>query len=358
MEDRIFEELPETRKLERIRKPSLVQVCLLFSVIVLLFLLVGYRAQGREFYSGILITEFVLVMGPALFFLILGKFDLVKVLRLNKIRISNLLLIFFIMLLAMPVAGVFNVLNLWIVNSFFGKIVLTEVPAATNLSGLLINILVIGGSAGLCEEFAFRGTILRGLERFGVVKSILLTAVLFSFMHLDFQKIFGTFVLGALIGFIVYRTNSLYGGMLAHFTNNSAAVVITYLSGKAREFVDNSGIKAADTKAAESIFSTLQSMPRGQLIAVIVVLGFMLTAFAGVLAVLLFFFTKNTRGLSEDVRRNELSDTGPAVKKSLRGFAGLIPGTALIVLIYFVEAFKFQNINSGFVKAVLKLLGV
>jgi hypothetical protein len=264
------------------------------------------------------------------------------------------------MLLAMPIAGVLNVLNLWIVNSLFGKIILTQIPTVTNMQGLLVNILVIGGSAGLCEEFAFRGTIMRGFERFGPVRSILLTALLFSLMHLDFQKILGTFILGVLIGFIVYRSNSLYGGMLAHFTNNAAAVVITFVSGKISEFADKSGVKVVNNQAAENIFSTFQSLPKAQLIAVIIVWGFMLAAFAGGFIALMFSFLKNTRGLSEDVSRNEIDAayvSGTAAHKSLRGLAGLIPGIALIILIYIVEIYRFQGVRTGFINAVLKLLG-
>lgn len=359
MEDSISGGLQEVKETQGFRKPGLAQVCLLYSAIVLLFLIVGYRVQGREFYSGILITEFLLVLGPPLVFLLFGKFEIAKVLRLNKIKISNLFLIICIMLLAIPLAGIFNLVNLWVVNSLFGKIVLPQVPIPSDLSGLLVNILVIGGSAGLCEEFAFRGTIMRGLERFGAVKSILLTAFLFAMMHLDFQKILGTFMLGALIGFIVYRSNSLYGGMLAHFTNNSAAVIVSFLSGKFMKLADKSGIRVSGTQSTENIFSMLQSMPRVQLIAVVVVWGFILLIFAAGFAALIFAFVKGTTGLAEDVSRNEYAAAlGNAGKKSLRGFAGLIPGIVMIILIYMVEAYKFKGLNTGFVKAVLKLLGV
>jgi len=74
------------------------------------------------------------------------------------------------------------------------------------------------------RNFCFRGVIQRGLERLGAVKSILINGVSFGLIHFDFQRLFGTFLLGALIGFLVYRSNSLLVGMFAHFTNNSIAV--------------------------------------------------------------------------------------------------------------------------------------
>lgn len=274
MEDRTLTDLQNGDGLSGFRKPGLAQVCILYSAIILLFLSVGYRVQGREFYSGILITEFVLVIGPPLAFLLIGRYDLKKVLRLNKISFLNLVLIFCIMLLAIPLAGVFNLINLWIVNSIFGKVTLTQIPTARNFGEMLINVLVIGGSAGFCEETAFRGTIQRGFERFGAVKSILITALLFGLMHLDFQRLFGTFMLGALIGFIVYRTNSLYGGMLAHFTNNSAAVVMGFISVKITDFMEKSGANVTTGSNAGNIFSTFGNMPKVQLLMVIVVSSF------------------------------------------------------------------------------------
>jgi membrane protease YdiL (CAAX protease family) len=71
----------------------------------------------------------------------------------------------------------------------------------------------------VCEEILFRGAIQRGFEKLGAIKSIILTAFLFGLMHQDFQKLLGTFLLGCIIGFIVYRSDSIIGGMFAHFTN-------------------------------------------------------------------------------------------------------------------------------------------
>ena len=340
------------------RKPGLAQVCLLYSAVILLFLMVGYRIQGKEFYSGILITEFLLVMGPPLLFMILGKFDLKKVLRLNKISFLNLFLIVCIMLFAIPLAGVFNLVNLWIVNSVFGKIVLPQIPTAGTWGEMVINVLVIGGSAGLCEEFAFRGTIQRGFERFGATKSIIITAFLFGLMHLDFQRLFGTFLLGALIGFIVYRTNSLYGGMLAHFTNNSAAVVIGFISNKFLEFMKQSGANMPETQNPENIFSTFQNMPKEQILIAVVVWGFILFFFAASFIALLYAFTRTTKGKSENLRQSAevMKDNGGS--KGLVGLLGLLPAVVLISTIYIVEALRFRGIDTGFVKTVLQILGV
>jgi membrane protease YdiL (CAAX protease family) len=332
-----------------LRKPVISQVSILFSITIFLFLLIGYRAQYREFYSGILITEFGLIMLPALIYLIVFRYDLKGVLRLNKAKFLNFFVVFWLMAFAIPLSGLINFINLWIVNSVFGKVVVKQLPVAQNLQELLLNILIIGGTAGLCEEFLFRGVIQRGFERFGMVRAILGAAMLFSLTHLDFQKILGTFVLGSLIGFIVYRSDSLYCGMFAHFTNNSLAILISFTMTKLLELMKGTGFTAAQDTNLNSIFATFSAMPKEQLIIVVFIYGFMFLSFAAIFIALLFSFIKlNPSSAVDNPKR-------PAGAKA--GLLWLIPGVTFIGMIYFAQVMNFRGVNSGFVEILRRLLG-
>lgn len=335
----------------RFRKPEAAGVGILFSVTILLFLLIGYRAQNSEFYTGILITEFALIMLPALIFLILFRYDLRKILRLNKTSVLNFLVIFCIMIFAIPLSGLFNLLNLLIVNSIFGKIIVQQPPAADNLTGLLVNILVIGGAAGLCEEFLFRGVIQRSFERFGNVRAILLAAFLFSLTHLDFQKIFGTFLLGSLIGFLVYRTDSLFSGMFAHFTNNSIAVVLSYAAVKLQNFLKGSGAVMPEQTNLNSLFSTFASLPKEQLVIIAFFYGFILLFIVAVFAALIFAFIRLNPVKSIDIKPI-------ATTKEKVGLLWLLPGISFIAVMYFAEVMKFRELGSPFVEQLKRFLGV
>jgi hypothetical protein len=214
-----------------LEKPGIGQAALLFSVVVVLFLVIGSRLQHREFYSGVLITEYVLILVPVLVFLIVFKFDIRGVMRLNAPGLAPSFLTVFIMAAALPAVGVFNLLNLWLVKTIFGNAEVVQPPAAKGAAELVLSLIVIGLTPAICEEAMFRGVLQRSFERLGAVRAILVTSLLFGLIHVDFQKLLGTFLLGALIGFIVYRTNSLFAGMLAHFTNNSIAVLLTFILG-------------------------------------------------------------------------------------------------------------------------------
>ena len=333
------------------RMPGAAGVSILFSVTILLFLMIGYRVQNSEFYTGVLITEFALILLPALIFLLLFRYDLRKVLRLNKIGAVNFLVIFCIMIFAIPLSGLFNLLNLLIVNSIFGKIIVQQPPVAENLTGLLINVIVIGGAAGICEEFLFRGVLQRGFERFGNIRAILLAAFLFSLTHLDFQKVFGTFLLGALIGFLVYRTDSLFSGMFAHFTNNSIVVVISYAAVKLQSLLKGSGAVIPEQSDLNSLFSAVRGLPKEQLIIVAFFYGFILLFIISVFAALIFAFIK-----LNPLKRNGIKQISPS--KESTGLLWLLPGISFIAVIYFAEVMKFRGVGGAFVEQLRRLLGV
>ncbi|HEX2945357.1 MAG TPA: type II CAAX endopeptidase family protein [Clostridia bacterium] len=335
-------------------RPGILQVSILYSVTILLFLFIGYRVQHNDLYSGLLITEFGLVMLPAFLFLLFFRFNIKDVVRLNGTRPVNFILAFGIMLFALPLASVFNLLNLFFVNSIFGKIIVQPLPIPSNGLELLLSILVVAGSAGICEEFLFRGVIQRGLERAGEVRAILITALLFSLMHMDFQKIFGTFFLGALIGFVVYRANSIFCGMFAHFMNNALAVLASYASAKLMELLGKAGSSVTGEMDLNSLFSTFEALPKSQLIFVLFFYGFILLFVAVIFVLLLFALIK-----VNPVRRDLFDEREHRVRdRRMEGLFGLVPGLIAIAVIYFVEVRGFIGAGNWFTNIVKLLLGV
>ena len=355
MDQNIFPEneapVNEDLRAEHIRKPSIMQVGIVYSISVILLFILGSKAQQREFYSGALITEFVLVLAPALIMLLIFKYDIRKVLRLNRISFMNIFLVFWIMIFAIPVVTVLNLANYWLIKYIFGKVVIEQPPIATDAKGLIISLLIIAGSAGICEEVLFRGVILRGLERFGAVKAILFTALLFGLMHVDFQKLLGTFLLGALIGFMVYRTDSLFAGMFAHFTNNATAVVIVYASTKLADMVKSPGVQNSIKSGSDIDFSSLINMPKAQLIAAIIVYGFVIAFCVAVFIGLLKAFIKNTSKESASIARE-------AGGYKAAQMLWMLPGLAVVGFLYFVEGLRLKGITIHAVENVLKFLGV
>ncbi len=315
---------------------------------MIVFLTLGAYVQSIGFYSGIIITEVVILLLPAVGFLAVFRYDIRWVLRLNGISLINLFIIFCIMIFSVPVVSIINLLNLWLLRSIFGRVDVFQPPVAADLPSLLLNILVIGVAAGVCEEVFFRGVVQRSLERYGRWPSILLTALLFGLLHADFQKLAGTFLLGALIGFIVYRTNSIFGGMFAHFTNNSIAVLLSFGVTKLMEMMDPA--LKSDFRAGGDIndlFSGSGMLDGEQILTFIAVWGFIFLFSASILAGLITALIRTTSGRRQspaepigtgiDIGRG-IGDSDARCRKA--GIIAFLPGVAFIIFVYAVEGMK------------------
>ncbi|MCX7749626.1 MAG: CPBP family intramembrane metalloprotease [Clostridia bacterium] len=325
------------------KKPSITQVSILFSLSLIVFLVIGHRIPIENFYIKTSLAEVVLVMLPPIFFLGIFKYDIKKNLRLHNPGILNLFLTVLIMGFSLPVVNFLNLLNLLLLKFIFGKITIPDIPTAQDPAGLLIGVLVIGLSAGVCEEILFRGTIQRGFERFGPVIAILVTAFLFGLMHLDFQRLLGTFLLGGLIGFLVYRSNSLFTGMLAHFTNNSIAVVLSYLFNKLLEYFKSRGVKMPENAGSKDVNQLLSD------ITIIEITGSLLFAFfcAAIVAALIFAFISNTKNKAEKGPRS-------ITVQSSKGLIWLLPGLIVVSIIYIAEGLKLSGHENQIISQIVR----
>ena len=87
---------------------------------------------------------------------------------------------------------------------------------------------VVGLMAPLVEELVFRGAILRALLRW---KSnpwigIVISAVMFSAIHMNPAQMPHAFLIGILLGWMYYRTDSIVPGVVYHWVNNTIAYVL------------------------------------------------------------------------------------------------------------------------------------
>ena len=96
--------------------------------------------------------------------------------------------------------------------------------------GLLTSIVIFALIPAVCEEFAFRGFILSGLEHEHRTRSaILLSALMFGFLHVLlslFQQLFNATLLGVVLGLLAVRSRSILPGIVFHFLNNALAVAL------------------------------------------------------------------------------------------------------------------------------------
>lgn len=84
--------------------------------------------------------------------------------------------------------------------------------------------------APLVEEIFFRGFLFQGLrERYGWVKSMLVSSAIFSAAHLDPVALIPTFILGCLLAYLFHRSNSIWPGTILHFLVNAFGLCGAYV---------------------------------------------------------------------------------------------------------------------------------
>lgn len=116
------------------------------------------------------------------------------------------------------------------------------------LGGLLGNLLVIALIPAIGEELTFRGVLQQALVK-GTKNAhvgIVLSAIVFSFIHLQFYGFLPRLFLGILLGYLFYYSGSLWTTILMHFINNGSAVVVAYLERKGLTDVDWEHFGATD----------------------------------------------------------------------------------------------------------------
>jgi len=222
---------------EKIR-PSILEANIFYFILGILLFSLGSYVQSREIYSGLLITEYLIILIPNLFFLKLKGLSLKETLRLNRISLKQAIYIVFIMIFSYPIAVFFNTLIIAILN-LFGETVVTTVPMPDSGSKYLLSLLIIAISPGVCEEIMFRGTMMRAYEGLGKRMAIICSAILFGIFHLNLQNLIGPIFLGLILATIVYKTNSIYASILGHGLNNTIAMTLGYFATKLQSSADN-----------------------------------------------------------------------------------------------------------------------
>jgi sodium transport system permease protein len=91
-------------------------------------------------------------------------------------------------------------------------------------------LLLFAVIPAICEELAFRGFILTGLEHGHSPRmAIIMSALLFGFMHVLislFQQLFNATLLGLILGLLAVRSRSILPGIVFHMLHNGLAVAI------------------------------------------------------------------------------------------------------------------------------------
>ncbi|MCL4217792.1 MAG: ABC transporter permease subunit [Candidatus Hydrogenedentes bacterium] len=208
--------------------PTPGMAIMLFCVVMLLLFYIGTYVQERELISGILITQYGLILFPTVFLLWYARVNLRQSLNL---RLPSMPAVPATLLIAFGWTFLLLQLGIWQEGIFplpdELKAAFEEMSTMANRLPAIWLILLLAVSPGLCEEVLFRGAIFSGLRKRMPAWALILTVgVLFGAFHLIIHKLVLTGISGILLTYLVWRTRSIFCTMAAHAIINGTALTL------------------------------------------------------------------------------------------------------------------------------------
>ena len=114
------------------------------------------------------------------------------------------------------------------------EIMVEKFMKVESISGLIFNIFMIAILPAIGEELLSRGVIQRIFTNWtkNYHWGIWIAAFLFSAMHMQFYGFLPRMVLGAMFGYLLVWTGTMWVSVLAHFVNNTIGVLSYYFIDK------------------------------------------------------------------------------------------------------------------------------
>lgn len=201
-------------------------IALFFFTILAYIVILNFTRFGNSYIS-LLITDAIFAIIVLIFFAVNYK----NTIRLFNFRKFKLHVLYKILigapLLALVVNFVCNFLN----QSLFDKSnsiyynQFKDSPAP-----LLFSIISMAVFPAIFEEIMFRGVLFNESLRITRLKpTILITAILFTILHLSLISILWIFPLGLVFGYFRAKYNTILYGIIGHFVYNGSVVLIEIL---------------------------------------------------------------------------------------------------------------------------------
>jgi len=208
---------------------SILKANILYLVSILLVLTIGSVIQVLDFTWGLIATEVFLILLPTIIFLRMQKIPVRVGLRLNPIGILPAIL--------SVVIGA----GIWFFGGFIDTLIMqvTGLPPVQLTPGALpdtaleavLFFIAFAAAAPICEEAMFRGAIQGAYERQRrAIFAITVTSLMFAFYHFRLTGLPALLPVSFILGFVVWRSQSLYAGMLVHFGNNAMSALYSIMA--------------------------------------------------------------------------------------------------------------------------------
>lgn len=189
----------------------------------------------------ILMTQGYLLFG-ALIFLLCAEKKFTRDLQLKQYKLSSFFLSLLVLITASPMATFLN-----LVSQLFSENEISNAifDISENIP-VWLGVIVIGFLPGFIEETIYRGIVYQAFRKYSIMAGIVISALSFGLMHMNFNQIMYAVYLGAVFALLVEATGSLASSMILHMIFNGFNTVYLYVLPKLLEVLSKFSKEYAD----------------------------------------------------------------------------------------------------------------
>ena len=226
---------------------SLIVIFILYQIIggIITILLFGYKPSLSNIFGYRIATglgQILFIFLPTLILVRFASFEPSRYLRLRMPTFQEI---------TIPIVGIFSLqqmLQIYLVfqdripfpeevQSLMEKFkeifeeVYKQLVSTASIPELLSVIFIVALIPAVAEEFMFRGLIQRNFEKgLTSIWGVIASGVVFGIYHLNPFSFIPLAIIGIYLGFLTFRSDSIWVSVIAHFINNSLACVSLYLN--------------------------------------------------------------------------------------------------------------------------------
>jgi hypothetical protein len=168
---------------------------------------------------------------PVLIFLNRKQLSIIESLRLNTISKQVIIATILLSIGAMIIADEINILVDMVIPAPDSFLQLEALLTPENPISMFLLIITIVLLAPIGEELLFRGFLQKYLEiAWGdITKAILLSSLFFAAIHFNPYWLIQIYLLGVLLGYIAWQTQSVVSSIIFHVIINASSLLFTFL---------------------------------------------------------------------------------------------------------------------------------
>lgn len=195
----------------------------------------------------LMFAQFMFILAPSVFLVMLQDNNIKQTFRLYKPKLSVFVLAVFGILVIQPFLQLYVYFQNELIFSLpFGQEFIKQIKellemlesateklvTAHSFPEFIVILLVIAVTPAICEEFLFRGLVLRNFEKIvPAAGAIFFSGALFALFHFHPFNLVPLVILGVFLSMIVYHSGSIYTAVVCHFLNNLISATAVYIFG-------------------------------------------------------------------------------------------------------------------------------